>query len=210
MKIDLSSRLKPQLDRARAYLHGLSAREKWIVGVAAAALMSMGIYQVAVPLQERFQMQAIELEEARRNLESVDRDLKFYYQLKTRRDEIENEYRRVETREGTYSHLERLITTKLGIPPARVSISDRPAQPFGPNYQQTPLSIKFKTSDLGKLVEFLKELAYGKEPLLMTKLDIRKTPMGDLLDVDVEVSSISRASEPERGEKPRSAPGRRA
>lgn len=195
---------KGLVDKAVTYYTGLTSREQAILSIAGVLLALMGMYQIYVPIRDLFVDQSLELIEARGNVETISKELKYYYQLRSRRDEIENAYKQVEAKEGALSRLEKLVRERLGLAPGLFTITDRPAQPFGSNYEQTPVSIRFRTTSLQSLVEFLKEVSHGKDPHLITKLDVQKSFTNDRLDVDVELSSISKVNKNDRGEKPNS------
>lgn len=193
---------KGYANKAVAYYTGLTSREQTILSVAAVLLVLMGVYQVYVPIRDLFVDQSIELMEARANVDTISRELKYYYQLRSRRDDIENAYKQVEAKEGALSRLEKLVRERLGLAPGLFTITDRPAQPFGSNYEQTPVSIRFRITSLQSLVDFLKEVSHGKDPHLITKLDVQKSFTNDRLDVEVELSSISKVSRPNSSATP--------
>ena len=149
-------------------------------------------FSIYSPIIEAFSSQSIELEEIQKKVTSViPVELKNHFRLKNLRSDIEKEYKQIELHEGTLSYLEKLVKDQIGVNQDYFSIDDnQPPQPFGSIFERTPFTIRFKTSNLEKMTSFLKELSYGKQPFLITKLDMTKTYSG--LDIIIDVVSISK------------------
>lgn len=183
----------------------LSPRERAIIAGSAVILSALGLHQAWLPVKERFELQAVRLAEAEVNLKSLAPSLRDFYRLKARRDEIEAEFKQVESRENSVSALESLLREKIGGPPGSFTIVDRPPVPFGPKYEETSYTVTFRTSSIPSLVEFLKELTYGKQRFLMPKLGIERSYAGDRLEVKMELKSIGEPNRSE-GQEPRASP----
>ena len=174
---------------------GLSAREKaivWVAVVIAAALLLGMLYD---PIASAFDAQTKELQQAEAQARRLPEALREYSRLAELQSEIEARYKKIEFADGVRSHLERLIIEKAGVA-AGFQIREQPAVDFGAEYRQEAYNVKLSTTNLPKLVEFLDELVNGQRPLMLTKLEIRKTARrGGELDVDLDVGAIRRISE---------------
>lgn len=169
----------------------LTQREKVIIVVATGVAISMLLYQVYEPIRRVFHDQTDQLAALESSMKTVAPGIERYVKLRARRDGIEEEYREVEFKEGALSHLENLVRNKAGIT-AGFTIKDNPPKEFGGNYEQTLFNIKFTTTNLETLIDFLKELTYGAKPLVVSKVDIQKSKFADRLEVDIDASSIRR------------------
>ena len=171
----------------------LSRREQGLVGGAFAVLLVVVGYLVYEPIQDSFDHQALALTEARGRTKTVGGTLERYLKLKAKRDSIESRYREVEFKEGALSHLENLIRTKAMVN-SGFNIKDSPPRPFGGSYEQVPFSVHFQTSNLDSLIDFLREVVHGPRPLILGKIDLQRSRLGDRLDVDLDISSLRKAS----------------
>lgn len=169
----------------------LTQREKAIIVLAVSVALFMLCYQIYEPIRRVFREQADQLVALEGSMKTVAPGIERYVKLRARRDGIEEEYKEVEFKEGALSHLENLVKGKAGVT-AGFTIKDNPPKEFGGNYEQTLFNIKFTTTNLESLVEFLRELTYGAKPLVVSKVDIQKSKFADRLEVDVDASSIRR------------------
>ena len=178
------------LQRIGAWYRGLTPRERYVlIPLAAAFVVSYISYSVYIPLRDAFDAQATELEKVEQDLKTLPFVLNRYQRLVARKSQIEEEYKEVEIAEGERTFLEKVVQEKVGNA-SGFEINLRPVSSFGGNYQQAPFSVKFYTSNLQSVVDFLTEVVLGKKRLLLTKIDINKSRAGDRLEVDVDVSSI--------------------
>ena len=170
----------------------LSAREKHIILAAVLFFLSCGAYYTGTAVTQSFSLISGDIIQSERDLETVSVLLSQYSKIRAQRDQIEQEYKSVEFKEGVLSYLEDLIRRKLGLT-SGFTITPRAPAAFGGSYQQVPFTIKLTVSDFKALLSFLSDLISGPQPLLMTRLDIRTSRNGESLDVDLDVSSISQA-----------------
>ena len=175
----------------REQLKKLSAREKIIVSIACGMIAITLAYQVYKPVRNAFQDQARRAERIQEQLKPVSTAIARYSRLKARKAAIELAYKEVEIKEGMLSNLENLVRNQAGIS-SGFTIHDRPEKTIGDNYRQAPFSIKFVITDFPRLISFLKELVHGEHPMILTKLDLKKRPAGDALEVEMEVNSVYR------------------
>lgn len=175
----------------KAKFSALTQREKVIIVAAGLVAVCMLSYQIYEPIRRTFHEQAEQITTLEGTMKGVGTTLERYVKLKARRDAIEDEYKEVDFKEGALSHIENLVRSKAGIS-AGFTIKPNPPKEFGGNYEQTLFSIKFSTTNLEALVDFLKELSHGPRPLVISKIDIQKSKFADRLEVDIDASSIRR------------------
>lgn len=174
-------------------LKGLTTRERSIIGVLLVGLAVAALYWFATQVQTLFAAQAERLTAAESAVEKLDDNLGRYVKLKAHRDEIERTYRGVEIKEGVYAHIEGLLRTKLGLS-SGFTIKDSPAKDIGRNFEQTTYTVDLEVGGIQAIVEFLSEVVHGPRPLLLSRLEIRKTPRGDKLIVGFDVINIREKS----------------
>lgn len=193
--------MKPTFERYRAAFRAwygkLSKRERHLLSAPLIVVALLLVYVILYrPVASAFAAQRSELAEADLEIKRISALLDKYTRLRAKRQEIENQYREIEIKEGGLTLLENLIRTKLDAAPGSFTIKERdnPSREFGGNYEQQPFNVRFNTTDLGKLVYFLQEMVHGPKPLILRKIDIRRR--GERLEVDLDVSSIRRIRTP--------------
>jgi hypothetical protein len=186
------SQLPVLLERARVLYGGLSERERKLLAVGILVTIVIAVLAVTQPIRSIFAEQNLELEKVIMESQQISTELTRYQRLISRRREVEQEFKSVELKDGALSHLEGLIRDKAGIGQGAFTIKDQAPRPFGNDYQQTFFTVNFATTDYPKLIDFLQELVAGKQPLLLKRLSLKRSRGGEKLDVDIEVSSISK------------------
>jgi Flp pilus assembly pilin Flp len=174
-----------------AKFHALTLREKAIIAVAVAVAIAMLLYRIYEPINRIFTSQNDRIATLEAQLKALPPSIERYAKLKARRDAIEEEYKSVDFKEGALSYLENLVRNTDGVQPG-FTIKDNPPKEFGGNYEQTLFQIKFISTNLESLVNFLKEVIHGSRPLIISKIDIQKSKYADRLEVDIDASSIRR------------------
>lgn len=188
----MKQRIKENFQKVVVWFQKLSRREKLLILVPSVLAILFVCYSlILTPVQEAFAKQKEDIKQAQINMEIADTTLKDYFRLKNRREEIEEQYKEIESKESGITVLEGLLRSKLELTPGTFKIVDGTPQAFGGSYEKTQFSVRFNSSDLGKLVAFLQELVHGKSPMILKRLDMKKR--GDrAIDVDMDVSSIRR------------------
>ena len=192
MNSDLwKSVLLEQFEALRKRFLGLSARERLLVLAAPLIGILLLLFYMSGPVATAFRRQSAAISKARMDISTLPAVAKRYLEIKARRAAIESRFRQVEFREGTaLSHLEQLIRDKAQIPAKEFNIRQGEARDFGRDYQQTPFTVKFSTSNLAALVEFLKELSEGAKPMILSRLDVTRRRGVNRLDVEMDASAI--------------------
>jgi len=188
---ELRKHIQPLIDKARTAYNGFSSREQFLLLGGSAALALILLMAIIRPIQDLFSEQAINLAQAEQNVRDMAASINRYQRLVQRRNEIEKDFQSVEIKQGA-SHLEGLLRDRAGIERGSFNIKEQNPKPFGNNYQQTFFSVTFATTDYARLIDFFQELVDGAKPLMVKRLDIKRSRSGDRLDVTLEVSSITR------------------
>jgi len=193
LRVRLKAAVGGVLGKTQKQLASLSRREQMLITLAVVVAGIMGIYSIYEPISDAFDHQAIALAEAQGRSKSIPGTLEKYLKLKARRDAIESRYRKVEFEEGALSHLENLIRAKALVS-SGFTIKDSAPRPFGGNYEQVPFSVRFSTSNLETLVDFLNEVVHGSRPLILGRLALQKSRVGDRLEVELDVSNLRKTT----------------
>lgn len=188
----LTGQLQPYLTRARDTYNSFSARERSLMVGGLLVFLLIIIIVVTRPIATLFSEQALVLMQAEQNVRDMAASINRYQKLLQRRAEVERDFQSVEIKEGALSHLEGLIRDRAGIAQGAFNIKGQSPKPFGSGYQQTFYSVNFSTTDYPRFIDFLKELVDGPKPLVLKRLDIKRSRGGDKLDVDLEVGSIAK------------------
>lgn len=188
----MKEKLQELWKQIRGYSDKMSTREWGLISVAGAAIVIVLALEAYGQIAAYFNEQALRLNQVEARLGETTNSLQKYLDLKARRDAIESRYREVAVQDDAVSHLENLIKTKAGIQQGLFTIRDSPANPFGGNYEQLPFSVKFNTTNLQALVDFLREVTEGPKPLVLSRLDLNRRRGSDRLDVEISLSSIRR------------------
>ncbi len=184
--------VRPHIERVLTLYRGLSPREKNLLLIGTAVMFLIVAMIVVRPISSRFNEQSLRLAAASADAAAIRDEMVRYLRLKQRRAEVEQEFKSVEIKEGALSYIEGLLRSKAGIDQGAFTIKDQPPKPFGTEYQQTSFSVSFTTTDYPHLIDFLQELVDGPKPLMVKKLDLKKSRSGDKLEVELEVSSIAK------------------
>lgn len=186
------NQLQPYISKGKELYNSFSPRERSLMAAGLAVFVLIVVLAITRPIATLFSEQALELMQAQQNVRDMAASINRYEKLLQRRAEVERAFQSVEIKEGTTSHLEGLIRNTAGIDQGGFNIKAQSPKPFGKEYQQTFYSVNFSTTDYGRLIDFLKELVDGPKPLVLKRLDIKRSRSGDKLDVDLEVGSITK------------------
>ena len=177
----------------RKQLRGLSFREQSILALGAAGLIFFLLSQVYGLVDTALTSQSEIRASLKRDSANAPILIERYLKLKQRHENIESRYKEVNIDEGALSYIENLIKTKAGIGNDPFTIKENEPRAFGGNYQQVLYPIKFNTTNLPGLVEFLREITLGKRPLVLSRLSLTRRKGANRLEVDMDVSSIRKA-----------------
>ena len=171
-----------------------SLRERVLCAMAAIVVTALFVSQSFKFVRERFDTQATEVETVQRSIEDVTAGLSRFSLLTARKAEIEAQYKQVEMSEGVRSFLENMLRTKAEVS-SGYTIKDLPTTAFGGNYELAPFSIRFSTTSLQGVINFLNEIVHGPRPLILTDIELRKSRQGDKLDVSLGINSIRKSKD---------------
>ena len=173
------------------WYQALSKREQAAVVGISLFLSLIFIYAYIIsPIYGIYLDNIAKLEDSNRSFQTLPYVLSRYKKLQSRQSEIEKLYQSIEQRESVLAHLEELVKNTAGIPSSSFTIYEQATRKFANKYEQVPYQIKFSITDYARLVDFLEALVKGKNPLIITSLDMQKSPIGDHIAVNMEVSSV--------------------
>lgn len=182
------------LDPIRSYLEkawkGASIRERLLV---AGLLLICGAFIANTAyssIADAFDEQAKTMKDLQTKANAVGTTLAQYQTLKLRRDKIEDDFRKSEIPEGVSTYLESLVKSRLGSDSIGLEINDSPPAPISTRFEETRYSLKLTTSKFDKLVSLLEAVGAGDKPLAIKRIEMRKSPRGDSLRLELDVSAI--------------------
>ncbi len=175
----------------KSYLSNLSQRERVLIMAGLLTAFLMGSYMIYEPISHAFYEQTRTINELERDAKSVALLLERYAKLKAKRVIIESEYRKVEIKEGALSYLENLIKLKTGLS-GGFTIREGQAAPLGEGFELASFDIRYEINDLSKIVDLLKEIVHGKQPMILGEIDLRKIGYTDRIAVHLDINSIRR------------------
>lgn len=190
MKLPFKEILAPLTVRALKWFKTLSVREKVLILGGVLVIGFVLVVNLALVTVAAFDEQAIAITTAETDMETAKSLLRAQTRLIQQRNLLEDRYRKIEFREGPLSYIEGLITDKLSLPSNKFSINPKPPQPFGREFEQSTFNLKFRVNSLEKLVNFLSSLNSREKPMIISRLEMNKSPDGNNLDVSLEVSCI--------------------
>jgi type II secretory pathway component PulM len=168
-----------------------TAREKAIFVVAALFLAVFVGYPVLVePVIGAFSEQSHKLERIRKAYESAPKSLERYAKLLSRRKEIDAFYSKADLSAAPVSHIEGLLRTLAQAAPGSYNVSPKEGIPIGGKYTHRFIDVSFQTTSYENLVAFLKELTGGKQPMLISRIDLMRNPGSSMLSVKLDVSGF--------------------
>jgi type II secretory pathway component PulM len=152
-------------------------REKVIFVVAGIFLsVFVGYPAIVSPVVGAFSAQSARLERIHKAFEQTPKSLERYKTLLGRRQEIDAFYAKADISAEPLSHLEGLLRTVAQAAPG--------------SYTHRLIDVSFQTSSYENLVAFLKELTGGKQPMLISRIDLTKAANGSVLSVKLDVSGF--------------------
>ena len=178
------------LGKIRPLIAKLSSSEKRLIGLAVTVMCGLALYSVFTPVSEAFARQRAELEALIKAEEGVLPHLERYQKLSAKKQGVEQRYKELEFKEGEVSFLEKLVQERAKIAFGKYTIRPGKEQPFGKSFKLLQFSVKFDTTSLETLIAFLSELVQGERPLIISRLDIKKNAVTNVLAVDLDVRSI--------------------
>lgn len=179
--------LKSQLNQLYAKLSG---REKGLIGAAILVIALIVFYLTVGKVYAVFLEQKLAMADIESDVTGLKYRLESYINLKQRREGIEDQYKAITFPEGERTYLVNLIKSKVGADPQ--SLEKRDEEKFGGNYMQLPFGIKFNTTNLPGLIDFLKELVEGAKPFIISRLELNRRKGFDFVEVDLVASTIRR------------------
>lgn len=173
----------------------LSMRERVLAGVAVGVLLTMTTYSMVIsPTVAAFKEQSTKLKELDQIYDVAPDILTRYAKLVARRKEIEGFYEKVDLKTDPLTYLERLLKESAQVPAGGYSVTPRDGVPLGEKYAHKIYAVKFEIGNLQNLAKFLKELTSGKQPMLLSQINLDKRPTQEVLNVTLEVSGFETLS----------------
>lgn len=165
-------------------------REKVVAVLAGLFLGATIIYPLLIePVLVAFAEQTGKIDSLRRTYAITPEALERYSKLVVRRSEIESFYSQADLSADPLSYLEGLLKDRAQAA-GSYEVTPRQGIQMGGKYTHKFFLVKFKTSSYENLVDFLKALTGGKQPMLISQINLDKQRSGETLNVQLEVSGF--------------------
>ena len=149
---------------------------------------------VVQPVVKAFRSQREALEQITLTYAGAPDALKNYARLVARRQELEKFYGGVDLSSDPLSYLEKLITETAKVPSGGYTVSPRDTQEIGKKYRHKIFLVKFPSSSMENVANFLQALTTGPQPMLISQINFDKRTTAENLDVTLEVSGFEAIS----------------
>jgi type II secretory pathway component PulM len=173
------------------YLRSRSPRELTMAAIASLVAIAVGSYSFVVePTAAAFERQQTQFRELEKTAEVAPAMLARYAKLSARRQEIEQFYENADIQLDPLTHLERLLREVAKVAPGAYQVQPRDGVQLAGKYAHKIFAVKFETSSLSDLTEFLEALTSGEQRMLVSQINLEKRATNDALTVHLEVSGF--------------------
>lgn len=168
-----------------------SSRERLILAVATGLLAVMVIYPTLIsPIEEAFSAQSKRLADIRTTFNVTPDILNRYAVLSARKRDVEAFYTQTDVSSNPLGYLESLLKDRAKADGTYNVSTPKEAVPLGGKYLHRFFAVNFQTSSYENLTEFLKALTTGKQPMLVSQINLDKRSGSEVLNVQLEVSGF--------------------
>lgn len=177
-------------DRVAVVWAKRTPREKVIAAVAVLVIAITVIYPTFVqPVFAAFSEQSQELVRLRKAYEETPKSLERYAKLLSRRRDIDAFYNNADLSSEPLSYIEGLLKNTAQAA-GTYNVTPKEGVQLGGKYAHRFFDVNFQTTSYENLVSFLKALTSGKQPMLISKMDLVKSGASEVLTVKLEVSGF--------------------
>ncbi|MEY4700121.1 MAG: hypothetical protein RL326_308 [Pseudomonadota bacterium] len=168
-----------------------SSRERLILVAASICLGFMVLYPAVIsPIEEAFSAQSRRLADIRATFNVTPDILNRYAVLSARKKDVEAFYTQTDLSSNPLSYLESLLKDRAKADGTYNVSTPKEAVPLGGKYLHRFFAVNFQTSSYENLTEFLKALTTGKQPMLVSQINLDKRSGSEVLNVQLEVSGF--------------------
>ena len=176
--------------RIKSFWQQRTPREKVVASLAGVFLLVTVVYPTCIePIVTAFADQSQKINTLQGTYKATPDVLDRYSQLVARRKEIDSFYSQADLSADPLSYLEGLLKDTAQAA-GSYEVIPRPGIQLGGKYTHKFFVVKFKASSYENLVAFLKAITTGKQPMLISQINLDKQGAGDSLNVQLEVSGF--------------------
>jgi type II secretory pathway component PulM len=176
--------------KVAAFWSQRTPREKVFASIAIVFLMVTVVYPTFIaPIGEAFSEQSQKLRELKNTYTVTPDILERYSKLVSRRKDIDAFYSKVDLSSEPLSYLESLLKDTAQAS-GTYNVTPRDGVQLGGKYAHKFFMVNFQTASYDNLVAFLKALTSGKQPMLISQVNLDKRAGGENLSVQLEVSGF--------------------
>jgi type II secretory pathway component PulM len=141
------------------------------------------------PISRAFARQSQELEDLTLTYSAAPDILARYAKLTARRKDLERFYSGVDISSDPLSYLEKLLRDTAQAS-GTYNVTPREGTNLGGKYAHKLFMVNFQSASLENVASFLKELTTGKQPMLVSQINLDKRQSTSTLNVQLEVSGF--------------------
>jgi type II secretory pathway component PulM len=165
-------------------------RERIVAVVAALFLGFTVLYPLLVePVLIAFADQSREIDSLKKTYDVAPDTLDRYSKLLARRRDIEAFYNQADLSADPLSYLEGLLKNTAQAA-GSYNVTPREGIQLGGKYTTKFFAVNFQTGSYENLVSFLNAVTSGKQPMLISQINIDKRGAGETINVQLEVSGF--------------------
>jgi type II secretory pathway component PulM len=167
-----------------------SPRERVVASIAAVFLVITIVYPSCIePIVVAFATQSSEIESLKKTYSVTPETLDRYSKLLTRRKDLESFYNQADLSADPLSYLEGLLKDTAQAA-GSYNVTPREGIQLGGKYTTKFFAVNFQAGSYDNLVAFLKAVTSGKQPMLISQINIDKRGTGETINVQLEVSGF--------------------
>jgi type II secretory pathway component PulM len=177
-------------ERFLKFWHQRTPRERVIAAVALIFLAVTVVYPTCIePMMNAFAAQSSEIASLQKTYSVTPETLDRYSKLLARRRDLEAFYNQADLSADPLSYLEGLLKDTAQAA-GSYNVTPREGIQLGGKYITKFFAVNFQTGSYDNLVAFLKAVTSGKQPMLISQINIDKRGSGETINVQLEVSGF--------------------
>ncbi|MFO0417175.1 MAG: hypothetical protein ACK5Y6_07800 [Pseudomonadota bacterium] len=177
-------------DKIANFWRQRTQREKVVAGLALILFFFTVVYPTFIsPVVSAFASQSERLSDLKRIYGTTPEVLEKYASMVARRKDIDSFYSQADLSADPLSYLEGLLRDTAQAA-GTYNVTPREGVQLGGKYAHKFFAVNFQTASYENLAAFLKALTTGKQPMLVSQINLEKRSGADALTVQLEVSGF--------------------
>jgi type II secretory pathway component PulM len=184
-------------ERFQKFWSQRTPRERVVAVVATLFVAITVLYPILVePVFAAFAEQSQEIDSLKKTYDVTPDTLDRYSKLLARKKDIEAFYSQADLSADPLSYLENLLKNTAQAA-GSYNVTPREGIQLGGKYTTKFFAVNFQTGSYENLVSFLGAVTSGKQPMLISQINIDKRGAGETINVQLEVSGFEANTKPQ-------------